>query len=150
MLRELVPDDAPALFAIESLNNPFPWSLRQFRDAFAMGDFGWGLERGGLLIGFMLFSKVLDEATLLNIVVHPQWRRRGFARQMLVQGLKNIEQAGAARCLLEVRVGNLNAIELYSSLGFAVDGRRRDYYPAANGREDALLMSRPLPHVEEA
>src|SRR5690606_9114583 len=150
MLRDLTPDDAPTLIAIEALENPFPWSQRQFHDSFVMGDFGWGMERAGLLIGFTLFSQVLDEATLLNIVVHPQWRRRGFARQMLLYSLQRIEQSGAARCLLEVRVTNLRAIELYSSLGFAVDGKRRDYYPTASGREDALLMSRSLPHLEEA
>ena len=54
------------------------------------------------------------------------------------------------RCLLEVRVSNFSAIEMYSSLGFEVDGKRRDYYPAHDGREDALLMSRHLPLMEEA
>ena len=150
MLRELVADDAPALLAIESAHNPFPWSLRQYSDGFAMGDFGWGLERASLLIGFILFSHVLDESTLLNIAVHPQWRRHGFGRQLLTHGLRQLESTGVTRCLLEVRVGNLNAIELYSSLGFSVDGRRRDYYPSINGREDALLMSRLLPYREEA
>lgn len=150
MLRELVADDAATLLAVESAHNPFPWSLRQFQDGFAMGDFGWGLERASLLIGFILFSQVLDESTLLNIAVHPQWRRHGFGRQLLTYGLRQLESKGVMRCLLEVRVGNLNAIELYSSLGFTVDGRRRDYYPAATGREDALLMSRFLPYREEA
>lgn len=147
MLRKLTLEDAPAICAIEQMANPFPWSLRQFQDSFAIGDFGWGMERGGLLIGFMLFSHVIDEATLLNIVIHSQWRRHGFARELLVFGLKELEQRGATRCLLEVRVGNFGAIELYSSLGFNVDGKRRDYYPAHIGREDALLMSRDLPAI---
>lgn len=150
MLRKLTPEDAPAICAIEQMANPFPWSLRQFQDSFAIGDFGWGMERGGFLIGFMLFSHVIDEATLLNIVIHPQWRRHGFARELLVYGLRELAQRGATRCLLEVRVSNFGAIELYSSLGFEVDGKRRDYYPAHDGREDALLMSRSLPLQEEA
>lgn len=150
MLRKLTVADVPAICAIEQMANPFPWSLRQFQDSFAIGDFGWGMERGGLLIGFTLFSHVIDEATLLNIVVHPQWRRHGFARELLLYGLQQLEERGATRCLLEVRVSNFNAIELYSALGFEVDGKRRDYYPAHNGREDALLMSRSLPLIEEA
>lgn len=149
MLRALTAEEIPTLTAIESAENPFPWSVRQFHDGFAMGDFGWGMERASLLIGFVLFSQVLDEATLLNIAVLPPWRRRGFARQLLLHGLRELEQAGTSRCLLEVRVSNLSAIELYSSLGFEVDGRRRDYYPAVIGREDALLMSRFLPLREE-
>lgn len=147
MLRKLTLADAPAICAIEQIANPFPWSLRQFQDSFAIGDFGWGMERAGLLIGFILFSHVIDEATLLNIVIHPQWRRHGFARELLLFGLREIEQRGATRCLLEVRVSNFGAIELYSSLGFEVDGKRRDYYPAHDGREDALLMSRALPAI---
>ena len=150
MLRKLTSADAPAICAIEQMTNPFPWSLRQFQDSFAIGDFGWGMERGGLLIGFILFSHVIDEATLLNIVIHPQWRRHGFGRELLLFGLRELEQRGATRCLLEVRVSNFSAIELYSTLGFDVDGKRRDYYPAHDGREDALLMSRHLPLIEEA
>ncbi len=155
MLRKLVPEDAVAMCAIEQMANPFPWSLRQFQTSLTNDDFGWGMERGGesihkTLIGFILFSQVIDEATLLNIVIHPQWRRHGFARELLVFGLKEVERRGATRCLLEVRVSNFGAIELYSSLGFEVDGKRRDYYPAHDGREDALLMSRSLPLTEEA
>ena len=149
MLRKLTPADVETICAIEQMANPFPWSLRQFQDSFVIGDFGWGMERAGLLIGFILFSHVIDEATLLNIVIHPQWRRHGFARELLLHGLKELEQRGAKRCLLEVRVGNFGAIELYSVLGFEVDGKRRDYYPAHHGREDALLMSRNLPLIEE-
>jgi [ribosomal protein S18]-alanine N-acetyltransferase len=148
MLRKLTPQDAPSMYAMEVSANHFPWSLHQFTDSFAIGDFGWGIERANLLVAFALFSHVIDEATLLNIVVHPHWQRRGMARELLVCGLQQLSERGAARCLLEVRVGNLGAIALYSSLGFDVDGRRRDYYPAAHGREDALLMSRHLPFKE--
>jgi ribosomal-protein-alanine N-acetyltransferase len=149
MLRKLSEADVPAIYAIENAANDFPWSLRQFQDSFAIGDFGWGIERGDLLIAFSLYSHVIDDATLLNIVVHPYWRRRGFARELLLHGLRELEQRGATRCLLEVRYSNLGAIELYSALGFEVDGKRRDYYPAVGGREDALLMSRALPYREE-
>jgi ribosomal-protein-alanine N-acetyltransferase len=43
---------------------------------------------------------------------------------------------------LEVRPSNPNAIKLYQSLGFNEIGRRKDYYPARKGREDALVMAR--------
>jgi ribosomal-protein-alanine acetyltransferase len=148
VLRKLLPQDVPAMYAMEVSANQFPWSLHQFSDSFSIGDFGWGVERANLLVSFALFSHVIDEATLLNIVVHPYWQRRGIARELLVHALQELGQRKAVRCLLEVRVGNLGAIALYSSLGFEVDGRRRDYYPAANGREDALLMSRALPYRE--
>jgi ribosomal-protein-alanine N-acetyltransferase len=150
VLRKLVAQDVPGMYTMEVSANQFPWSLHQFNDSFAIGDFGWGVERANLLVAFALFSHVIDEATLLNIVVHPYWQRRGIARELLLHALQELGERGAVRCLLEVRVSNLGAIALYSSLGFGVDGRRRDYYPAAHGREDALLMSRALPYQEFA
>jgi [ribosomal protein S18]-alanine N-acetyltransferase len=146
MLRKLTSSDVGAIYALEVSANHFPWSLHQFNDSFSIGDFGWCVERANLVVAFALFSHVIDEATLLNIVVHPYWQRRGLARELLVHGLQQLSERAATRCLLEVRVGNLGAIALYSSLGFGVDGRRRDYYPAQHGREDALLMSRNLPY----
>lgn len=145
-LRALRGADAQTLWMLECLENPFPWSLRQFEQSVDAGHFGWALEEHGEMWGFALFSQILDEATLLNIVVHPHRRRQGIARHLLSTALGALAARGALRCFLEVRVGNARAIALYRSLGFSVDGTRRDYYPAAGGREDALLMSRDLPY----
>jgi [ribosomal protein S18]-alanine N-acetyltransferase len=41
---------------------------------------------------------------------------------------------------LEVRVSNKTAISLYENMGFCEMAIRRGYYPAAQGREDAVLM----------
>jgi [ribosomal protein S18]-alanine N-acetyltransferase len=144
-LRRLRASDVDALFALESAVNSFPWSRHQFDDGFDSGHFGWGFEQDGEVQGFALFSQILDETTLLNIAVRPPVRRQGLARKLLEHALHELAQRGALRCLLEVRVSNAPAIALYRSLGFSADGWRRNYYPAAAGREDALLMSRDLP-----
>jgi ribosomal-protein-alanine N-acetyltransferase len=44
-------------------------------------------------------------------------------------------------CFLEVRSSNQSAYRLYERYGFNEIGRRRDYYPAVGGREDALVMA---------
>lgn len=148
-LRPLSRADGDALYELESLANAFPWSRQQFIDGLAGNDFGWVIEDAGELAAFALFSQILDEATLLNILVRPERRRGGLARQLLTVALPALAARGAQRCLLEVRAGNQPAIALYQSLGFQLDGRRRDYYPAVGGREDALLMSRALPGQEQ-
>ena len=113
------------------------------------------LEEGGAVlvaveekavVGYAALAVVLDEGTLLNLVVAPQARRRGTARRLLAALLLHARERNLARVLLEVRAGNGAAIALYESAGFTVDGRRRDYYPARSGlpAEDALLMSRQL------
>jgi ribosomal-protein-alanine N-acetyltransferase len=48
---------------------------------------------------------------------------------------------GAERVFLEVRPSNPNAQTLYESMGFREIGRRPRYYPAHNGREDAIVMA---------
>ena len=143
-LRPLLPADIDALLAIEEAATPYPWSRKQFADGFEAGEFGWGVEADAHLVAFAIFNSVLDEASLLDIAVHPYYQRRGLARELLAACLHELQQRGSARCLLEVRISNGAAIALYRALEFSDDGRRRHYYPTANGREDALLMSRSL------
>ena len=57
-------------------------------------------------------------------------------------------EVGKTRCLLEVRVSNTSAIQLYEKLGFKRDGIRKNYYPTETSmREDALLMSLDLENL---
>ena len=63
---------------------------------------------------------------------------------MILQELIDWAKTFAAVIFLEVRVSNLVAINLYNSLGFFEVGCRPNYYPATNGREDALVFSLPL------
>ncbi|MFM7785631.1 MAG: GNAT family N-acetyltransferase, partial [Gammaproteobacteria bacterium] len=76
--------------------------------------------------------------------VSPVARRRGIARSLLGEALREAAIAGARRCFLEVRESNAPAIALYSAAGFRIDARRKGYYRSADGPEDALLMSREL------
>lgn len=97
----------------------------------------------GRIDGFCLATLVLDEASLLLIIVRQRARRQGLARRLLQALLEALATRGGNVCLLEVREKNTAALALYGDLGFVRDGRRRGYYPAgaAGGREDAILMS---------
>lgn len=141
IIRELHLGDVDTLAAIELASTQYPWTRQQFESGLAGGELGWGLEADGQLVAFALFNTVLDECTLLDTAVAPDYRRRGYAREVMQVAMQALAQRGIVRCLLEVRVSNAGAIALYERLGFTVDGTRRNYYPAAIGREDALLMS---------
>lgn len=136
--------DAAQLAALEAMAEDFPWSREQFESSFTCGHFGWGIWRGLECVGFALFSQVLDEATLLNIATHTAYRRRGLAQSLLRHALDELRRRGVTEVFLEVRVSNTGAIALYRKLGFADVGRRQNYYPAHDGREDALVMRRIL------
>ncbi len=52
---------------------------------------------------------------------------------------------GARSLFLEVRPSNRAAQALYTRFGFRKVAVRRGYYPAHTGREDALVLTLPLP-----
>lgn len=95
-------------------------------------------EEEGQVAGYIGSQTCGDESDVMNVAVHPDFRRRGIAEALvksLTEELKKIE----SRCLaLEVRVSNVPAIALYEKLGFEEIGRRKNYY--RNPREDALIM----------
>jgi ribosomal-protein-alanine N-acetyltransferase len=141
-------DDAELLVEIDGLVNASPWSPAQFEVACASAmeasESVLVLEHGGRVCGFIIFSRVLDEVCIHNLAVHPAQQGEGFGRKLVVAALELAKQQGAGRCLLEVRASNTAARGLYEALYFHLDGVRKNYYRAATGREDALLMSRQL------
>ncbi|WP_269620316.1 ribosomal protein S18-alanine N-acetyltransferase [Zhongshania sp. BJYM1] len=129
---------------IETRSDPHPWGrvnwLRSLRD-----DHCLGYWQGDELLAISAYTLVLDDVSLLNIVVDNDCRGSGVGRRLLTEGLEWMQQFGGARCLLEVRVSNTVARALYSKLGFVEDGIRKKYYPLGDGHEDAILMSADLP-----
>ncbi len=94
----------------------------------------WVVEIEGEVRGWAALRSLGEgEGELLQIEVAEGYRRRGLARALLAEAL-------AGTVFLEVREGNAAAIALYSTLGFVVIGRRKDYY--REPREDALVMER--------
>lgn len=136
-VRAAQPADRDALAAFEILVSSAPSSAVQAADSLDRHRVMLA-ERGGQVLGCAVLRELLDEAELLNILVSPDARRQGIGR-LLLHAL--VATLGQARCLhLEVRAGNAPAIALYEGAGFVPVGCRRGYYPAVNGREDALLM----------
>ncbi|MBN7798516.1 ribosomal protein S18-alanine N-acetyltransferase [Parahaliea mediterranea] len=136
--------------AIDLLGAFSPWSERQFLAACAEAGSGAGAlvaEVDGRVAGFLVWQRVLDEASIHNVAVAPRARRRGIARD-LVRHLRGELPDDTTRCLLEVRASNHGALALYRGLGFVEDGRRRNYYPVEHGREDAVLMSLDLQEMQ--
>jgi ribosomal-protein-alanine N-acetyltransferase len=129
---------------IERVAAVHPWSLSQFRGS-SMHESEHSLvlqeQTGGEVFGYCIYQRILDAATLLNIAVRPDRQGMGQGRLLMDYLLRQLPLQGVSRCLLEVRRSNLGAIALYRHIGFVDDGVRNNYYPTANGREDALLMS---------
>lgn len=132
--------DLDAVAAAETRICAFPWTRGNFADSLAAGHQAWLAQEGGRLIGYAVVMQVLDEAHLLNIGVLPELQRGGFGSALLSHLFGQARIQAATRMLLEVRPGNISGQYFYKRHGFVEIGRRRDYYPAREGREDAIVM----------
>ena len=140
-LRALRESDLNAVMAIEVRGYPYPWTRGIFLDCLRAGYPGLAMERDGLLIGYGVLSIAADEAHVLNVCIDPLAQSRGLGRQLLRALVRLAGDRGAQRVFLEVRPSNAPALALYHSEGFNEIGRRPRYYPAAQGREDAVVMA---------
>ncbi|MFP4130265.1 MAG: ribosomal protein S18-alanine N-acetyltransferase [Halorhodospira sp.] len=137
-------EDLRAVLAIEQRAVHYPWSGRIFRDCISAGYGCFVQERHRQILGYAVVSSAAGEAALLNLCVDPAWRRRGIASHLIGVAVERAEVTRAASLFLEVRASNTPAIALYRRHGFNEVGRRPGYYPAAGGREDALIMARAV------
>ena len=143
-LRPLREADLDAVMEIELRAYPFPWTRGIFRDCLQAGYPGWVMLQDGRILGYGVLSVAAAEAHLLNVCIDPQQQSRGHGRVLLRALVKQACDRGATRIFLEVRPSNTSALALYHSEGFNEIGRRPRYYPAHNGREDALVMAMEL------
>lgn len=126
---------------IERLSFATPWVRQAFTDEMARPwahlELLWD-HASGRAVGFCNYWLVADELHILNIAVHPDFRKQGHALALAHHILAAAHEAKARVVMLEVRVSNVAARSLYRKLGFREVGTRPKYY-ADNG-EDAVLM----------
>ncbi|MCS7100374.1 MAG: ribosomal protein S18-alanine N-acetyltransferase [Burkholderiaceae bacterium] len=133
--------DLDEVIAVERDIYPFPWTRGNFQDALAAGYSAWLLRAPHAnLIAYAIVMLALDEAHLLNLSVARRYQRRGYGWRMLDWMAACARDYGARTMLLEVRPSNEPALRLYARYGFDRIGVRRGYYPAHDGREDAIVM----------
>lgn len=136
--------DLDAVTELERNVQAFPWSRGNFADSLAAGYGVWVCRVGGDLVGFSVIMTVVDEAHLLNVAVCRRYQGKGYGARLLLHAMEQARLHGAGKLLLEVRPSNERAVALYRHIGFRQIGLRRGYYPAADGREDALVFEREL------
>ncbi|QFY91035.1 ribosomal protein S18-alanine N-acetyltransferase [Magnetovirga frankeli] len=137
-------DDLPEVMALERQAHSHPWSEGIMRDCLKPGYNGKILQRQGALLGFGIWTLLLDECHILNLCIDPGEQRQGHGRYLLHWMLHDARAQGAALSLLEVRLSNHAAIALYQGMGYSEIGQRPGYYPARKGREDGLVMALDL------
>lgn len=142
-IRRMTSSDLSGVAAVEKKSYQFPWSEDIFKDCLKARYECWVCEEQDKVLGYCIASIAVGEAHILNICVDPAEQSQGIGRKLL-ENLIEVARSRAETVFLEVRPSNTVAIALYENIGFNEIGIRKDYYPAENGREDALMLAMEL------
>lgn len=93
---------------------------------------------GDTVAGYVGSQTVLGETDMMNVAVHPDFRRRGIARELILALVERLKAMDSHSLTLEVRASNAPAWSLYETLGFTQVGLRKNYY--RNPKEDACIL----------
>jgi ribosomal-protein-alanine N-acetyltransferase len=140
-MRRLSLHDLDAIVAIENAVYPTPWSRSMFAGELAKPSslsLGAYDDDAGGLVAYLIVSRYVDAWHIMNVAVHPGYRRQGVASRLLDELFELTAGDPRRGYTLEVRVSNTTAIALYERFGFEPSGVRRGYY--TDNREDALIM----------
>lgn len=141
LIRKMIEADLEQVVAIDQVSFSLPWPSSSFiyelKDNFSSRS--WVAEMDRRVAAMMVGWLIMDELHIATIATHPDYRRRGIGKKLLLHALRAAKAEGVTRAFLEVREGNHAALSMYRNLGFAEDGRRNEYYKDNN--EDAILMS---------
>ncbi|AHG76300.1 Ribosomal-protein-alanine acetyltransferase [Mannheimia varigena USDA-ARS-USMARC-1388] len=142
MIEPVQAQDFDRLFEIEQQAHLVPWSKGTLLNNQGEKYLNLKLMEKNQIVAFAISQIVLDEATLFNIAVAPEFQGKGVGKRLLSDLILQLQQRNVATLWLEVRESNLAAQKLYSSLGFNEVTIRKNYYPTPNGgKENAVVMA---------
>ena len=125
--------------ALEKLCFSEPWSEKSVASELENKLAFWLVAADGdTVAGYVGSQTVCEETDMMNVAVHPDYRRQGIAEMLILSLVENLKEQGSHSLTLEVRASNVPAIALYEKLGFSEVGRRKNYY--RNPKEDALIL----------
>ncbi|MBQ3558582.1 MAG: ribosomal protein S18-alanine N-acetyltransferase [Agathobacter sp.] len=139
LIRKMTLEDVDAVVQIEQECFSLPWSEKSFVDSISREDTIFLVcEEASVITGYMGLYISFDEASVTNVAVSPNFRKRGYGEQLVATAKEVAKDAGAESIFLEVRVSNVPAISLYKKLGFEELGIRKKFYE--HPVEDAIIM----------
>ena len=141
-IQKLEQAHLPAVAALEKEIFSEPWSEEALSLFLSDEAAGYCAIEDGVVVAYGSILWAPDEGQILNLAVRPAFRRRGYAKAILLALEGAARARGAGALFLEVRASNLPAELLYRSVGFLPVGRRTHFYK--NPAEDAIVMKKDL------
>lgn len=140
VVRPTESSDLESLASVHELCFSRPWSLDDFLGYFR-GDLThlWTAQRvGGSICGFNILRQFPDDAEILSIGVHPDFRGLGIGERLMRCAINHLLSDGVPTLFLEVSKNNDSALSLYRGLGFSVIDERRGYYSGVDGTDSSV------------
>ena len=118
-----------------------PWSESEYKILLSTDTIRFFYVENGFLVGRL----IEPDAEILNVIVHPKYRRLGKARYLIDKFEKEAKEEGSSKCFLEVAESNSRANKLYQSLNYLSVGKRKNYYEFVDGRKDnASILAKEI------
>jgi len=139
IIRDMQDEDIPVIVEIEQISFSTPWSKQFFLNEICRK---YAISKvavfGGDVVGYACADYEFHESHILNLAVHPDYRRQGVATILMNEVMRRLKEKGCVFMYLKVRFSNTGAQKFYELFGFKVETIRKKYY--CNPDEDALLM----------
>ena len=136
---EMKAEHVPQVAQLEKLCFADPWSEMSIASELQNLWAYWLVAvQDDMVVGYIGSQSTIDGTDVMNVAVHPDWRRQGIAEQLIENLIEELKERGSHALMLEVRASNAPAIALYGKMGFRQVGLRKNYY--RNPKEDALIL----------
>ena len=133
----------PQIAELEKVCFADPWSVTSIETELSSRLSLWFVAmEGDTVVGYVGSQTVIDESDVMNIAVHPDYRRQGIGEALLETLADALREKGSRGLTLEARVSNTPAVSLYKKAGFLQVGLRKNYY--RNPKEDAFILRKEL------
>lgn len=148
IISKMSKEDLQGVYEVEKNSFPIPWSIASFEEelnnplaTFLVAKLDYAVSVNNI-VGFIGMWFVMDECHIGNVAVLDEYRGMGIATQLVDELFNLCDERKVTYIMLEVRVTNLAAQNLYKKFGFKNEFVRKDYYKNPDGsREDAIIMS---------
>lgn len=141
IVRKMTPDDVDEVYELETLIHPnHHWSKNSFYNEISnnLASYYCIKNETGKIIAYIGFWKIIEEAHITTLAVHPDERHKQLAQILIINVIEECYANMIKYITLEVRESNTPAINLYEKFLFESIGVRKNYYQD-NG-ENALIM----------
>ena len=141
-------DHVPQIAELEKICFNDPWSEKSIASELDNRLSLWLVAMDGdRVTGYVGSQSVLGETDMMNIAVHPDFRRRGIAEELVMKLVEELKVRGNHSLMLEVRASNEPARKLYDKMGFRQVGLRKNYY--RNPKEDACILRKEFEYEQD-